>query len=81
MEENPKETASFFYDLDQSSPFFFLWSKETATYPKNLLDFAVLCKGTLFKKGKTLKLTKARTYYLTDGYLYYKEVTIFKGNY
>ena len=69
-EDNP----TFFYDQDLTNPFFNLWSKSPNTFPKDLDQIPCEAKGVLFKKGKTLKLTKNRIYYLNGEYLYYKEV-------
>ena len=69
MEEKP-----FFFDDNINDPFFFLWSKETQNFPKDLEKMRIQAKGILYKKGKKLKTTKTRFYYLTDEYLYYKEV-------
>ena len=72
-----EEPDSFFYDKDESLPFYWVWTKNVNDFPKDLDKSPIITKGILFKKGKTLKLTKTRIYFITDEFLYYKEVINF----
>ena len=69
-----EEHLAFFYDENPNDPFYNLWTKFPQFLPKDLDKLPYEAKGILYKKGKTLKLTKNRVYYIAGEYLYYKEV-------
>lgn len=69
-----EDNQSFFSDRDATNPFYNLWTKLPQHFPKDLASFPIDAKGVLFKKGKTLKLTSTRVYYISGEYMYYKEV-------
>lgn len=72
---NEKNFCAFFFDKNLSDPFYNLWCKNPLYFPKDLHEHPIIAQGLFYKKGKTLKLTKARYYYMTNDYLYYKYVS------